>query len=182
MAGADPLRVTERLNWGSEHATIYRAERLAGVDPVRFLRRPRTVRVLLEDVLRHFGSRITDPMSLVAFANGEPLPEGMEFAYYPERVLLQDFTGVPVVVDLSTLRSAAVRKKVDPQRVNPVVPVDLVIDHSVQVDSFGSSRSIAINLDREYERNRERYRFLRWARAAYSNLRIVPPGTGFATR
>ncbi|MGA8603807.1 MAG: aconitate hydratase AcnA, partial [Thermoplasmata archaeon] len=178
MSSADPLRVTDSLTWGSEHATIYRPDRLPGVDPVRLARRPRTLRVLLENILRHFDPAVTDPASLVALANGGAVPEGTEFAYYPERVLLQDFTGVPVLVDLSTLRSATARRGLDPTRVNPVVPVDLIIDHSVQVDSFGSSRSIAINLDHEYERNGERYRFLRWAKGAYTNVHVVPPGNG----
>ena len=178
MGSSDPLRVTDSLTWGSERATIYRPERLAGVDPNRFARRPRTTRILLENVLRHFDARVTDLKALVALANGDAVAEGTEFAYFPERVLLQDFTGVPVIVDLSTLRSAAVRRGVDPTRVNPVVPVDLVIDHSVQVDSFGSPRSLGINLDREYERNAERYRFLRWAKGAFTNVRIVPPGNG----
>jgi len=178
MSSSDPLRVTDSLTWGSERATIYRVDRLAGVDPLRLARRPRTIRVLLENILRHFDPAITDPATLVALANGGAVADGTEFAYYPERVLLQDFTGVPVIVDLSTLRSAAARRGLDPTRINPVVPVDLIIDHSVQVDSFGSSRSIGINLDREYERNGERYRFLRWAKSAYTNVHVVPPGNG----
>ena len=178
MTPPDPLRVTDSLTWGSDRATIYRADRLDGVDAKRLSRRPRTIRVLLENVLRHFDPRVTDPKSLVALANGTGTAGGTEFAYYPERVLLQDFTGVPVIVDLSTLRSAAARHGVVPTRVNPVVPVDLIIDHSVQVDSYGSAGSIAINLDREYERNRERYRFLRWAKGAYANMHVVPPGNG----
>jgi len=178
MSPADPLHVTDTLTWGNETATIYRAERLAGVDARKLARRPRTVRVLLENVLRHFDARVTDPKTLVALANGSPTADGTEFAYYPERVLLQDFTGIPVIVDLSTLRAAGARRGLDPARVNPVVPVDLIIDHSVQVDSAGSPRSIGINLDREYERNGERYRFLRWAKSAYANVRVVPPGNG----
>jgi aconitate hydratase len=178
MVPPDPLHAADTLSWGSEPVTIYRVDRLEGVDPARLSRRPRTTRVLLENIVRHFDARLTDPKAIAALANGDPIPEGIEFAYYPGRVLLQDFTGVPVMVDLSTLRNAAERRKVDPDRVNPVVPVDLVIDHSVQVDSFGSARSLGINLDREYERNGERYRFLRWAKGAYSNVRIVPPGNG----
>jgi len=178
MNVSDPLSVTDSLSWGSQLATIYRVERLAGVDPSRCARRPRTVRILLENVLRHYDPRVTDPKMLVALANGSPTAEGTEFAYYPERVLLQDFTGIPVIVDLSTLRSAAARRGLDPTRVNPIVPVDLIIDHSVQVDSFGSTRSLGLNLDREYERNGERYRFLRWAKGAYANVHIVPPGNG----
>ncbi len=178
MPLSDPLGVAESVPLGSERATIFRADRLEGVDPARLARRPRTVRVLLENLLRHFDAARTDRAGLVALANGESLPETAELAYYPERVLLQDFTGVPVVVDLSTLRSAATARGLEAGRINPVVPVDLVIDHSVQVDSFGSARSLGLNLDREYERNRERYRFLRWAKSAYSQVRIIPPGNG----
>ena len=178
MTTSDPLHVTDSLAWGSEHGTIYRVERLAGVDAAKFARRPRTTRVLLENAVRHHDPRVSDVRTLVALANGERVPDGTDFAYYPERVLLQDFTGIPVLVDLSTLRSAAQSRGIDATRVNPVVPVDLIVDHSVQVDSFGSSRSIGINLDREYERNGERYLFLRWARDAYANMHIVPPGNG----
>ena len=178
MTVSDPLGVAERLSFGPESVTIVRVDRLAGVEPARFARRPRTVRILLENLVRHFDPSRSEVGDLVALANGAPVREGAEFAYYPERVLLQDFTGIPVVVDLSTLRSAAAAHGVEPVRVNPVVPVDLVIDHSVQVDSFGSPRSLAINLDREYERNHERYHFLRWAKGAYQGVRIVPPGSG----
>jgi len=178
MSLSDPRVVTDSIEWGSERATIYRPDRFPGVDPIRLARRPRTLRVLLENIVRHFDPKVTDARAVVALANGEPVPEGTEFAYYPERVLLQDFTGIPVIVDLSTLRGAAVRRGVDARRVNPIVPVDLIIDHSVQVDSFGSPRSIVINLDREYERNGERYRFLRWSRGAYANVHVVPPGNG----
>jgi aconitate hydratase len=174
----DPLGVTTSTRLGAETATIYRVERLKGVDPARFARRPRTVRVLLENIVRHYDPSKTDLAAVVALANGNPGVDSAELAYYPERVLLQDFTGVPVMVDLSTLRSAAAGRGIDPGRVNPVVPVDLIIDHSVQVDSFGSARSLLINLDREYGRNHERYRFLRWSKDAYRGVRIVPPGNG----
>jgi aconitate hydratase len=178
MSLSDPLGVTDSLSIGSERYTIYRPDRLKGVDPRALARRPRTVRVLLENIVRHFDPAKTELSAVIALANGKELSESTEFAYYPERVLLQDFTGVPVVVDLSTLRSAAHSRGIDPARVNPVVPVDLVIDHSVQVDSFGSPRSIVVNLDREYERNHERYRFIRWSKGAYRGMRIVPPGNG----
>jgi aconitate hydratase len=174
----DPLAVSEVVDLGGESATIYRVDRLEGVEPARYHRRPLTVRVILENLVRHFDPSRTDVRDLRALANGGPLAERVEFAYYPERVLLQDFTGVPVIVDLATLRSAAVARGMAPERVNPTVPVDLIVDHSVQVDSYGSPKSMLINLDREYERNHERYRFLRWAKEAYSNYRIVPPGNG----
>ncbi|EQD36268.1 Aconitase/3-isopropylmalate dehydratase large subunit, alpha/beta/alpha domain protein, partial [mine drainage metagenome] len=128
--------------------------------------------------MRHFDPAVDDRAPIVALANGAGVAATAEFRYFPERILLQDFTGVPVVVDLATLRDAAVAAGLEPERVNPRVPVDLVIDHSVQVDSFGSPGSLQINLDREYDRNHERYRFLQWARSAFSNFRIVPPGNG----
>jgi len=178
MTAIDPLGVTESLTVGTDSVLIFRPERLSGVEAARYARRPRTVRVLLENLVRHFHPDRTDRAALVALANGTPVPEETEFPFQPERVLLQDFTGVPVLVDLSILRSAAAGAGVPSERVNPIVPVDLIVDHSVQVDSFGSPRSLAINLDREYERNGERYQFLRWAKDAYSNTRVVPPGNG----
>jgi aconitate hydratase len=178
MALRDPLSASEPLSVGDRSYVIYRPERVAGVDGGRLARRPLTVRVLLENMIRHFDPERSSRDGIVALAQGDPTGDDVEFAYYPERVLLQDFTGVPVVVDLSTLRSAAARQGLAGSRVNPIVPVDLIVDHSVQVDSFGTARSLAINLDREYERNHERYRFLRWAKGAYRGVRIVPPGNG----
>ena len=174
----DPLHVAERVELGREDATVYRLDRLSGVDPRKLHARPLTVRILLETLLRRFDPARTDPALLRALAEGNPLPAGAELPFYPSRILLQDFTGIPVLVDLTTLRSAADRAGVAATKINPVVPVDLIVDHSVQVDSFGTVRSLAINLDKEYERNRERYRFLQWAKGAYQNLRIVPPGNG----
>jgi aconitate hydratase len=178
MVSPKTLSFTETVTLDHEKLVVYRGERLPGVDPARWARRPRTVRVLVENFLRHHDPARGDLDEVAALANGDTVSEHAEFAFYPERVLLQDFTGVPVLVDLSTLRSAAAQLAIDPAKVNPIVPVDLIVDHSVQVDSFGSPRSRSINLDREYERNHERYGFLRWARSAYRNLRIVPPGNG----
>ncbi len=178
MTAVDPLGVAELTPLGAESALVFHPERLRGVDRARYARRPLTVRVLLENLVRHYHPDRTDLASLVALANGATVSEETEFAFQPERVLLQDFTGIPVLVDLSVLRSAAAAEGLPSERVNPIVPVDLIVDHSVQVDSFGSPRSLAINLDREYERNGERYEFLRWAKGAYSNTRIVPPGNG----
>ncbi len=178
MTGSDPLGTRESVRLGDESLGIYRLDRLPGVDAARLARQPRTLRVVLENVLRHFDPRTTDPKRLAALAVGEGREAAGELAYYPERILLQDFTGVPVLVDLATLRDAAAARGVDPARVDPVVPVDLIVDHSVQVDSYGSPRSPVINLDREYQRNAERYRLLRWAKGAFRGLRVVPPGNG----
>ncbi len=177
MPKFDPAGVRESVRLGDASATIYRVERVPGVDPAKLGRRPRTVRIVLENVLRHAKDGVV-PDAFVALANGERAERSEELAFFPERVLLQDFTGVPVVVDLATLRTAAKARGVDPTRIDPVVPVDLIVDHSVQVDSFGSPRSLLINLDREYERNSERYRLLRWAKGAFGRMRIVPPGNG----
>ncbi|MCI4363473.1 MAG: aconitate hydratase AcnA [Thermoplasmata archaeon] len=178
MNPRDPLGVSEVLTVGKEQFRVFPPDRIDGVDAARLARRPRTVRVLLENLLRRAGSPQVDVAFLRAFAEGMKGAETEELPFYPARVLLQDFTGVPVLVDLTAIRSAARLHGVDPERVNPVVPVDLVVDHSVQVDSFGSPRSLLINLDREYERNSERYRLLRWSRGAFERLRVIPPGNG----
>jgi aconitate hydratase A / 2-methylisocitrate dehydratase len=143
-------------------------------------RLPYTVKVLLENLVRQAALGAADPRDIEALArwDGQPHPEEREFPFSPARVILQDFTGVPAVVDLAAMRTAMVRLGGDPARVNPLVAVDLVIDHSVQVDAFGSPRAFARNVDLEYERNRERYTLLRWAQKAFDNFRVVPPGTG----
>ena len=146
---------------------------LAGVD-----RLPYTLKIMLENVLRTGGGLISedDVRRLAEWEAGGT--ERQEFPYLPARVVLQDFTGVPVVVDLAAMRAAAARMGGDPDRVNPLVQTDLVIDHSVQVDLFGTTRSFAGNVAREYERNSERYSLLRWAQKAFHNFQVVPPGTG----
>ncbi|MGI0070802.1 MAG: aconitate hydratase AcnA [Thermoplasmata archaeon] len=178
MSPSDPLGAAVSTSLGEETALVYHPDHVRGVDPARYHRRPRTVRVLLENVVRHYDPARADRTAIVALANGETLSDEAEIPFFPERILLQDFTGVPVIVDLSILRNAAVARGIPSERVNPVVPVDLIVDHSVQVDSFGSPRSLTINLDREYERNHERYRFLRWAKGAYRHTRVVPSGNG----
>ncbi|MCI4335112.1 MAG: aconitate hydratase AcnA [Thermoplasmata archaeon] len=178
MSTHDPFGVSEVLTVGSEQYRIYPADRLEGVQAERLARRPRTVRVILESLLRRGHGEATERAQAHALAHGEAAPGSRELPFFPGRVLLQDFTGVPVLVDLTAIRSAARARGIDPERVNPAIPVDLVVDHSVQVDSYGSPRSILINLDHEYERNAERYRLLRWSRGAFERLRVVPPGNG----
>ncbi|HTT34439.1 MAG TPA: aconitase family protein, partial [Thermoplasmata archaeon] len=175
MGGTNRQPTDRTLRVGDRTYSIVAAEGLPGVDPARLAARPRTVRILLENLLRH-GGEAAWPRAR-ALAHGEAANAG-ELPFHPGRILLQDFTGVPVVVDLTALRSAAVRAGHPAGAVNPRIPVDLVIDHSVQVDSFGSRQALAINLDREYERNGERYALLRWARGAFDRVTVVPPGNG----
>ena len=139
-----------------------------------------TVRILLENLLRHAGERFVtdDDVAALAGWDGRPVERDRERAFVPARVLLQDFTGVPAVVDLAAMRSAVQRRGGDPGRIDPLVPVDLVVDHSVQVDAFGSPEAYGRNIEREYERNHERYTLLRWAQQAFHGFRVVPPGMG----
>jgi aconitate hydratase len=140
---------------------------------------PVTVTILLENLLRHAGGGIVESTDVETLASWRPgMAAEAEIPFMPSRVLMQDLTGVPAVVDLAVMRDAMADLGGDPSRVNPLVPVDLVIDHSVQVDRFGTSDSFRFNVEREYERNGERYQLLRWAQTAFRNLRIVPPGTG----
>ncbi|HEX2626773.1 MAG TPA: aconitase family protein, partial [Candidatus Limnocylindrales bacterium] len=140
---------------------------------------PVTVKILLENALRHAGAGVVEPADVETLASWRPgSATEAEVPFMPARVLLQDFTGVPAIVDLAAMRDAMAELGGDPARVNPLVPADLVIDHSVQVDQFGTPAAFAFNVAREYERNGERYQLLRWAQTAFRDLRVVPPGTG----
>ncbi len=154
--------------------------RLAALDGLVDLERaPVTLKILLENVLRHAGGGLVGEADVRALAAWRPGAGGeAEIPFMPARVILQDFTGVPAVVDLAAMRDAMAELGGDPARVNPLVPADLVIDHSVQVDRFGTADAFAFNVAREYERNGERYALLRWAQQAFRDLRVVPPGTG----
>ncbi len=164
-------------------ATYYRLGALAeqGIADLDTL--PFTMRILLENLLRNAGGEFVDAADVEIAARWRPRPAGepapdVELAFLPGRVVLQDFTGVPCVVDLAAMRSAVDRIGGDVTCINPLVPVDLVIDHSVQVDRFGTTIAFARNVDLEYQRNHERYALLRWAQQSFQNFRIVPPGTG----
>lgn len=149
----------------------------AGVAKVSNL--PYSIKVLLESVLRQYDAYVIKEEhvnELAKWGNGAD-PEA-EVPFKPSRVVLQDFTGVPVVVDLASLRSAMKEMGGDPSKINPAIPVDLVIDHSVQVDKYGNASALQANMDLEFERNAERYNFLKWAQTAYNNFRAVPPATG----
>lgn len=136
---------------------------------------PYSIKILIENVYRNLdGNKITED-DLEAIANWRV---GKEFAFMPTRVLMQDYTGVPLLVDLAAMRNKVMEIGKDPRIINPVIPADLVIDHSVQVDYFGTIYSLDFNMKKEFERNIERYQFLKWAQGAFRNLRIVPPGKG----
>ncbi len=140
---------------------------------------PFSIRVLLENALRSVDGYLVEEADVVAVASWTPkAPPERTFPFMLGRVLMQDLTGIPAVVDLAAMRSAMARMGGDPQKINPLVPVDLVIDHSVQVDYFGTSTALEQNVAREFERNQERYSLLRWAQGAFKNFRLVPPGAG----
>jgi len=165
----------------SRNITYYQLDSLSQRGVQGIDRLPFTVKILLENALHHAGGELVsedDVLSLARWLPGQAAKSDAEYPFLPARVLLQDFTGVPAVADLAAMRSAMARMHGDPQKVNPLVPADLVIDHSVQVDLFGSTLAFARNVEREYERNSERYALLRWGQQAFSNFRVVPPGTG----
>jgi aconitate hydratase len=176
----DAFGARSTFDTGLGRAALYRLDALerAGVCP-GLERFPFSIKVLLESVLRNVdGELVTeaDARNLAAWDAKAPL--AVELPFMPARVILQDFTGVPAVVDLASMRSAVKRLGGDPARINPLVPVDLVVDHSVQVDVFGSKEALERNAAIEFERNRERYEFLRWGQKAFANFRVVPPATG----
>ncbi len=175
MSRIDPFGARAAL--GAGLPDLYRLDALGGRTGSATL--PVTVRILLENVLRHAGGGIVSAEDVETLAAWRPgVAAEAEVPFMPSRVILQDLTGVPAVVDLAVMRDAMADLGGDASKVDPLVPADLVIDHSVQVDRFGTSGAFAFNVEREYERNGERYQLLRWAQTAFRNLRIVPPGTG----
>jgi len=177
--GQDTLNTRRSLTVGGREYDYFSIEAAAQAGLSDVSRLPYSLKVLLENLLRwEDGRTVTvDHVKAVA-AWQERRTSDVEIAYRPARVLMQDFTGVPAVVDLAAMREAVVAQGGDPARINPQVPVDLVIDHSVMVDTFGNAQAFARNVEMEYERNRERYEFLRWGQQAFDNFRVVPPGTG----
>ncbi|MGA2037713.1 MAG: aconitate hydratase AcnA [Bryobacteraceae bacterium] len=167
-----------KLRVGSDEYEYFRLQAVEekGVGSVGRL--PVSIRILLENLLRAEDGRRVLASDVEYVARGQAAAEGKEISFMPARVLLQDFTGVPAVVDLAAMRDALAAAGADPSRANPLMPADLVIDHSVQVDSFGSPEAFGINAVLEFERNRERYALLRWGQTAFRNFRVVPPDTG----
>jgi aconitate hydratase len=166
------------LSVGSREYEIYRLDALAA-HGVNLARLPFSLRILLENLLRTENGRSVTADDVLALANWDATAEpDKEVAFTPARVILQDFTGVPCVVDLAAMRDAMAEMGGDPALINPLQPVELVIDHSVQVDSYGSEAALLINKELEFERNKERYEFLRWGQKAFQNFKVVPPGNG----
>ncbi|MEP6572244.1 MAG: aconitate hydratase AcnA [Gemmatimonadota bacterium] len=175
----DSLGTRATLRFGSESAAIYKLSELERRGLGRMDRLPFSIRVLLENALRFCGRGIVTEDHVRLLAGWSPGTKvASEIPFMPARVILQDFTGVPCVVDLAAMRDAMARMRGDPNLINPIVPCDLVIDHSVQVDYFGTDRAYALNVELELERNRERYQLLKFAQKAFHNFTVVPPGTG----
>ena len=178
MAKRNSFGTEGELRVGDRRYRMHRLEALAtqGFDVARL---PFSLRILLENLLRLEDGNVVQADDIRALANWDPkaIPD-QEIAFTPARVILQDFTGVPAVVDLAVMRDAMKRLGGDPTKINPLQPVELVIDHSVQVDEFGTRYAFETNADLEYKRNRERYAFLRWGQTAFDNFRVVPPETG----
>ena len=178
-ASLDSLSTKSNLKIGNNEYTIFSLPKAAENLDINLNKLPYTHRILIENLLRgEDGQSVTkEQIELTARWNSKAIPTN-EIAFRPARVLLQDFTGVPAVVDLAAMRDAMAEMGGDPQKINPQIPVDLVIDHSVQVDAFGTENSLTFNVKREYERNSERYLLLKWAQNAFKGMRVVPPGMG----
>ena len=175
----NPFGARDTFDTGNGPAGIYRIRKLEELGLTRIDALPYSIRVLLEAVLRNCDGYVVSEEDVKNLAGWKPQePAKVEIPFKPARVVLQDFTGVPAVVDLAAMRSAMARLDGDPKKINPLIPVDLVIDHSVQVDRFGSNDALQFNVDLEFQRNRERYEFLRWGQKAFDNFRVVPPNVG----
>ncbi len=175
----DPFGTKATIDVNGEAITLYHLAALEKVAGIQLARLPITIRILLESVLRNYDGQLVTEEDVLNLAKWQPHDKARKaLPFNPGRVLLQDFTGVPAIVDFAALRSAMHRMGGNPQEINPLIPSDLVIDHSVQVDRFGSRMALLYNAEREFERNRERYEFLHWGQSALENFRVVPPDTG----
>ena len=175
---ANPLGARASLNTASGRAVIYRLDALEKAGLGKISRLPFSIKVLLEAVVRNCDGKLITEKDVASLAGWTGKPSTQETPFKPARVILQDFTGVPSLVDLAAMRSAMQRLGGEPAKINPLVPVDLVIDHSVQVDVFGIPTAYQLNAEIEFRRNRERYEFLKWGQQAFANFRVVPPATG----
>jgi aconitate hydratase len=178
ISAGNSFGTRDRLSVGAQTFEIHRLEALEKHGLSNLAKLPFSLRILLENLLRCEDGRFVHPEDIRALANWKPGAPEKEIAFMPARVLLQDFTGVPAVVDFATMREAMKRMGGNPKRINPLFPAELVIDHSVQVDSFGSANAFGLNAELEFQRNVERYAFLRWGQKAFQNFKVVPPDTG----
>ena len=179
MPSLDSFKTRTNLSVGDDTVSIYSLPALEKAGYPGVARLPFSLKILLENLLRREDNGFVRAGDIEALASWDPKTIGeREMSFMPARVLLQDFTGVPCVVDLAAMRDGIVALSGDPQKVNPLQPVELVIDHSVQVDYFGTGNAMELNADLEYRRNRERYVFLRWGQTGFRNFRVVPPETG----
>ncbi len=179
----DYFKSRDVLKIGNKNYSIYRLDALEKAGLTKLNRLPFSIRIMLEAALRQCNDReITqeDVRNIAAWTPAPPAKGATRpgIPFLPARVIMQDFTGVPAVVDLAAMRAAVARLGGDPKKINPLVPVDLVIDHSVQVDFFATADALQRNAEMEFQRNRERYEFLKWGQKAFSNFRVVPPATG----
>lgn len=179
MPSKDHFSLAKNLNSGGKTYRYYHLNALEeqGAGDISSL--PFSIKVLLEAAVRQYDGRAITEEHVKQLANWSGgIDRNKEIPFIPARIVLQDFTGVPVVVDLAAMRDTVKKAGGDPKKINPLVPVDLVIDHSVMVDAFGTADALEYNMNVEFERNEERYRFLRWAQTAFNNFRAVPPATG----
>ena len=178
MTSQNSFGAAGKLKAGGQEYEIFRLAALEKAGVAKLSRIPYSIKILLENLLRFEDGTTVKKSDIEYVAKWDPKAPATEINFRPARVLLQDFTGVPCVVDLAAMRDALTKMGADPKKANPLIPVDLVIDHSVQVDEFGNSGAFAANALLEYQRNRERYAFLRWGQSAFRNFRAVPPDTG----
>ena len=178
LTAANTFGTRDKLNVGAQTFEIHRLETLEKQNLCSPAKLPFSLRILLENLLRNEDNHFVRADDIRALAAWKPGAPQKEIAFMPARVLLQDFTGVPAVVDLATMREAVTHMGGNPKRINPLFPAELVIDHSVQVDSFGSDNAFGLNAELEFQRNVERYAFLRWGQTAFQNFKVVPPDTG----
>src|SRR5690349_3928420 len=175
----DSFQTRSELSVGSSKFTYFSLPKFAAKTGKDISKLPFSLRILLENLLRYEDGVAVETKDVEALASWDPKAEpDSEIAFHPARVVLQDFTGVPCVVDLAAMRDAMAAMGGDPAKINPLFPAELVIDHSVQVDYYGSADSLVRNTESEYERNQERYALLRWAQGAFDNFKVVPPSTG----
>jgi aconitate hydratase len=178
ISAANSFNTRDKLNVGAQPFEVHRLEKLEVQGLTRLEALPFSLRILLENLLRCEDGHFVRAEDVQTLAKWAPGVAQKEIAFMPARVLLQDFTGVPAVVDLATMREAVQKMGGNPKRINPLFPAELVIDHSVQVDSFGNVNAFGMNAELEFQRNVERYQFLRWGQEAFRNFKVVPPDTG----